>query len=258
MKLSATIITYNEERNIKACLESLNFVDEIVVVDSGSTDNTEVVCREFPLVRFYHQPWLGFGRQKNAAIMLARGEWILSVDADEVVTPALQEEIKQAIIQSNFSGFWINRKNHYKGGWVKHSGWYPDYVLRLFKKTDGTFNDRLVHESVIVNGGCSRLRHHLYHYSFKNVSELIRKADSYSSAGAEMMVQSGRTVAAMTPLLKSIFTFFKTYILKRGILDGSVGLLISFSNAVGVFYRYYKCYEMKRDQNESKRSRNNI
>ena len=258
MKLSATIITYNEERNIKACLESLSFVDEIVVVDSGSTDNTKAICSSFPLVRFYHQTWLGFGRQKNAAIALATGDWIFSVDADEVVSSALREEIKQAIMLPDFSGFWVNRKNYYKGMWVKHSGWYPDYVLRLFRKTDGTFNDRLVHESVIIHGRCSRLKHHIYHYSFRNVSELIRKADSYSSAGAEMMLKAGRPVSAMTPLLKSIFTFFKTYIIKRGIFDGSVGLLISFSNAVGVFYRYYKCYEMKRDQNEGKCSRNNI
>ena len=258
MKLSATIITYNEEHNIKACLESLFFVDEIVVVDSGSTDQTEAICRSFAQVCFYHQPWLGFGKQKNAAIALAQGEWILSVDADEVIPPLLRDEIIHAITQVDFSGYWINRKNHYKSQWVRHSGWYPDYVLRLFKKGEGVFNDRLVHESIILHGKSKRLNHQIYHYSFRNASELIQKADSYSSAGAEMMLQSGRTVMLITPIVKSLFTFFKTYILKRGFLDGSIGLLISFSNAVGVFYRYYKCYEMKRVENESKRSYNNL
>jgi glycosyltransferase involved in cell wall biosynthesis len=243
--ISAIIITKNEEARIEQCLKSLCWVDEIIVVDSGSTDSTVKICQSYPNVKLSEHFWEGFGRQKNKALSLAAGEWIFSIDADEIVTEELALEIQKTISHPDFEGYFIPRKNFYRGQWIEHSGWWPDPVLRLFKKAKGQFSDRPVHETVEVNGKQGKLSCCLEHHSFNCIADFLRKADSYSSLGARMMLQQGKRSSVALALVKSAATFFKTLVLKRGFLDGYVGILISFSNAVGVFYRYMKCLELK-------------
>lgn len=244
MGISATIIVHNEERNIANCLASIDFVDDIVVVDSGSTDGTEAICRANPKVRFYSVPWAGFGPQKNRAVDLASHEWVLSVDADETVTPELAAELKEVVASGTYDGYVVRRRNIYRGQWVRHSGWWPDEILRLFRKGHGRFNDRLIHESVELDGKVGKLRGCIEHRSFRSVGDFLAKAQAYSSVGAEQLRAAGRRSSPGKALGRSIFSFFKTYILQAGFLDGRVGLLIAYSNAVGVFYRYMKRLEL--------------
>lgn len=243
--ISAIIITKNEEQRIGRCLESLFWADEIIVVDSGSADRTRNICESYPSVRFVEHPWGGFGRQKNYALQCALGKWVFSIDADEVVSPELATEIMATLEHPACAGYLVPRKNFYRGQWVRHSGWWPDPVLRLFRRDKGRFSDRSVHETVELDGRPGRLDGCLEHHSFSGIADFLRKADSYSSLGADVMLQQGKRSSVVLALVKSAATFFKTFVLKRGFLDGYVGVLISFSNAVGVFYRYMKCLELK-------------
>ncbi|MDK9718419.1 MAG: glycosyltransferase family 2 protein [Trichlorobacter sp.] len=245
MGITATIITLNEEKNIGACLASLNFVDEIIVVDSGSTDRTEEICRSNPRVKFFNQPWLGFGPQKNYAVSLASHTWIISVDADEVVTPELAAEIQATIHDGcDLAGCWVQRKNMYKKQWIKHGGWWPDEVLRVFRKDKGRFNDRRVHESVEIDGTTARLQAALEHYSYSGPEDFILKMHSYAMAGAYQMQEDGRAGGAVRAVIRAIAAFVKGYILKQGFLDGRAGLLIATSGAIGVFYKIIKLSEL--------------
>ena len=245
MKISAVIITLNEEKKIAACLASLSFVDEIVVVDSGSSDKTEEICQSYPHVKFFNQPWLGFGPQKNYAVSLATHEWILSIDADEVVPPDLADEILAGINANNgYAGFWLNRKNMYQKQWIRHGGWWPDEILRVFQKNKGRFNNRKVHESVEVDGTTRRLQAALEHYSYNGPEDFILKMHSYAMAGARQMFVDGRRGGALLAVIRGIAAFVKGYILKRGFLDGRAGLLIAVSGAMGVFYKIIKLSEL--------------
>lgn len=250
MKVSAAVITFNEERNIGNCLASLSFADEIVVLDSGSTDKTEEICRSFPKVKFFHQPWLGYGKQKNRAVDLASFDWIFSLDADETVTSELSDDIRLTLQTPRYDGYTVRRKNFYRGKWVRHSGWWPDRTLRLFNKGRGRFSDRPLHESVVLEGEVGHLNSCIEHFSFSCVREFIYKGDQYSTLGAQMMLDEGKTTSAANALLRSFAAFVKTYLIKRGILDGTVGALIAFSNAMGVFYRHIKCLELQSERHD--------
>ncbi len=245
MKISAVVITLNEEKKITACLSSLSFVDEIIVVDSGSTDKTEEICRSYPRVKFFSQPWLGFGPQKNYAVSLATHEWIFSIDADEVVTPDLADEI--STMMSSYvecDAFAINRRNVYRNQWIQHGGWWPDQVLRLFRKTAGAFSTRMVHESVQVSGPVLRLRYPLEHRPYNGPEDFILKMHSYSMAGARQLLEEGKRGSTTHAFLRGCAAFVKGYILKRGFMDGHAGLLIAVSGAVGVFYKWMKLTEL--------------
>uniref|UniRef100_A0A831U0J5 Glycosyltransferase family 2 protein n=1 Tax=Geobacter metallireducens TaxID=28232 RepID=A0A831U0J5_GEOME len=243
--ISVIMIVYNEESVIAATLESVLWADEIVVVDSGSTDRTPEICRSFPKVRFIYQPWDGFGKQKNFALKHASNPWVFSLDADESVSPALAAEIRRVINSAACDGYVVKRKNFYGAQWIRHSGWWPDEVLRLFRRNAGRFSDRPVHESVELTGKVGRLENPIEHRSFHSVADFIKKADSYSTLGAELMCQKGYRSSATKAFTHGVYTFFKTYILRLGFLDGRAGLLIAASNAAGVFYRYMKALEMQ-------------
>lgn len=249
--ISAILITKNEEQRIQSCLASLEWADEIIVVDSGSTDRTREFCERNSKVKFYELPWEGFGIQKNRALERASGEWVFSIDADEIVTAELANEIRSIIQNSHYDGYLLKRKNFYRGQWIRHSGWWPDTILRLFRRGKGLFNNRLVHESIEVQGELGELENPVEHHSFRTVSDFIRKADGYSSLGARQMRANNRTATALSACTHTFATFFKVYILKKGILDGQAGLLIAVSNAMGVFYRYMKCIELQSDAHES-------
>ncbi len=246
--VSVTIITFNEEKAIAACLKSVAWADEIIVVDSGSSDRTEEICRSFPNVRFMHQDWLGYGPQKNFALAQAAHQWILSLDADETVTPELRDEILQKRHNSpRYAGYRIGRKNLYRGQWVRHSGWWPDDIIRFFNKDAGRFNNRLVHESVEIEGPIGSFSGTIEHRSFHGPEDFLEKARRYAIPGAVQMHSAGKKGSAPRATIKALATFIKSYLLKRGFLDGRVGLLIAVSGAVGVFYRVIKLAELNEE-----------
>jgi len=245
--LSVVIITLNEETKIRDCLESVKWADEIIIVDGYSQDKTVEVAREYT-PKIHQREFTGFGEQKNFALAKARGDWILSIDADERVTPELQEEIRRTLDNPKACGYYIPRKSYFAKRWIKHCGWWPDYVLRLFRRDCGRFSDRLVHEAVKVDGPTRKLDNPLEHHPFSSVSDFIKKIDEYTAPGAQAMIAEGKNCSCWSALSHSTLAFVKTYFLKMGILDGWMGLVIAYSNAAGVFYRYIKCIEIKERQ----------
>jgi glycosyltransferase involved in cell wall biosynthesis len=240
-RLSAIIITRNEAANIVACLDSVAFCDEIVVVDGGSDDDT-VARAESKGARVSKRDWAGFGAQKNAALSLATGDWVLSIDADERVSEALAREIEAAIAKGQADGYELSRLSSFLGREMRHSGWYPDYVLRLFRRGRARFSDDLVHERVICDGPVVRLSGALYHRPVVRLEDALRRADGYSTASAAMIVKSGRRVSFASGITHGLWTFFRTYVLQRGFLDGREGFLLAVANAEGTYYRYMKAW----------------
>ena len=243
MGLSVILITKNEAANIKDCLESVSFANEIIVVDSQSSDQTVKIAQSFGAKVENTSDWPGFGLQKNRALNLATQDWVLSIDADERVTPELKQEIL-AVIDSSSSAdcYAIPRLSWYCGRFMKHSGWYPDYVERLFKRGSAQFSDHLVHERLLPNGPVKKLDHHFLHYSFKNFSQVLQKVDSYSTASANQAFQQGKKSSVSKAIGHGLWAFFRTYFLRLGFLDGQQGLALAISNAEGTYYRYIKIW----------------
>jgi (heptosyl)LPS beta-1,4-glucosyltransferase len=244
MKISATIITLNEEKNIGACLESLEFADEIVVVDSGSTDRTREICLAHPLVSYHEKPWEGFGRQKNLAAELSSNDWIFNIDADERVSSELLSSIYSADMEA-FAGFKVARENYFGKHRVKHCGWYPDYNLRLYDKSKGRFSEREVHERVNCQGPVGTLAGNLVHHSYEGISDFIGRINRYTSLSAVEIVNAGKRPGAMSMLFRPLFTFFSMYVLKAGFLEGYTGLVLSLLFAQYTFLKYAKARELK-------------
>jgi glycosyltransferase involved in cell wall biosynthesis len=237
--LSVIIITKNEALNIRECLESVKWADEIIVVDSGSTDDTLAICREFT-PHVYIRDWPGFGAQKNRALGYASKEWVLSLDADERITPELRAEIEQTLAAGNQDGYYIPRLSQFCGKFIHHSGWYPDYVLRLFRRNAGRFSDSLVHESVLLNGSTARLKNTILHYSYLTADDVERKVAHYSSAAAQQMFQSGKRSNRLNAVIRGGWAFVRTYVLRRGVFDGSAGWNIACMNARTTYLKYRK------------------
>jgi glycosyltransferase involved in cell wall biosynthesis len=238
--LSVTVITKNEANVIRACLESVSWADEIIIVDSGSTDKTVEICRDYT-DNVLITDWPGFGPQKNRALAMATSEWVLSLDADEYVSP----ELKQAILSSvaapeNYVAFEMQRRSSYCGRQMLHSGWWPDYVTRLFRRESARFSDNLIHERLIVDGNIGRLREPLIHEAFENLEDVLETMNRYSSIGARMMYNQGKKVAITTAILRGFWSFFHTYIIRAGFLDGQEGFMLAVSNAEGTYYKYLK------------------
>jgi glycosyltransferase involved in cell wall biosynthesis len=240
-RLSAIIITKNEASDIGACLESVAFCDERIVVDCGSEDGT-VRLAEAAGARVVEHAWEGFGAQKNFALSLATGDWVLSIDADERVTAALAAEIQSAIAAESADGYTMPRSSTFCGKPIRYSGWHPDYVLRVFRRGRARFSDDLVHERVICHGAVARLREPLLHHPIRSLEDALAKIDNYSSAGAAMLIARGRRVSFASGLLHGLGAFIRTYILQLGFLDGREGLLIAVYNAEGTYYRYMKAW----------------
>lgn len=239
--MSAIVITKNEEANIAACLEGLAFCDERIVVDAGSTDRTvEIAARNGARVTAH--AWQGFGRQKNFALSLAQGEWVLAIDADERVSPALAREIVRAVSEGRADGYEVARLSSFAGRQMRHSGWFPDYVLRLFRRGKARFSDDLVHERLICSGPVMRLTEPLAHCSVTRLEDAISRIDRYSTAGAEMLLASGRRVSFARGITHGLWTFFRVYVLRLGFLDGREGFLLAVANAEGTYYRYMKAW----------------
>lgn len=245
-RLSVAIITYNEEEEIKDCLESVKWADEIVVVDSFSTDKTLDICRQYTNKVFQHE-WSGYSNQKNYAINVTTNPWILILDADERVSERLTKEIKEILDKDlGVDGYYIPRKSYFLGRWIRYGGWYPDYSIRLFRKDKGRFEQREVHESVRINGKTAKLKNHLEHYTYRNLSEYIQRMDRYSTLAAMEMVGEGRRSGPRNILFRPILTFFRMYILKQGFREGIYGLLISVLYSYYTFLKYVKLWEMRK------------
>jgi glycosyltransferase involved in cell wall biosynthesis len=247
--VSAIVITKNEEAAIRRCLESLAWVDEIVVVDSGSTDRTPDICRELGARLHTTDDWPGYGPQKNRALERATGDWVLSVDADEWVAPELRAEIEDVLSGRDLAqGYALPRRSSFCGRSMRHSGWWPDYVVRLFRRDSGRFSDDHTHERLIVNGRVARLSAPLMHEAIVDLEQMIAKMNAYSSATAEMKLARGQRATLFTAVLHGGWTFLRTYLLRLGFLDGREGFMLAVANAEGSYYRYLKLMLMTRRQ----------
>lgn len=240
-KLSVIIITKNEADNIHTCLESVGWADEIIVVDSGSSDDTVNICRTLGAQVHTTTDWPGFGIQKNRALSHATCEWVLSLDADERVTPDLRSEIESALKDPHGNdAYRIPRLSSFCGKYMRHSGWYPDLVTRLFQRGAARFSDDLVHESLIVNGSVGELHQPLLHETFHDLEELLAKINHYSTAGARMLNEKHKTATLKRAVGHAVWAFFRSYIIRTGFLDGREGFMLAVSTAESVYYRYAK------------------
>ena len=250
--LSVVIITLNEEANIGACLESVAWADEIVVLDSGSTDRTLDICRDRG-ARVFSQAWAGYAGQKNAAADLATGDWILSIDADERATPELRDEILKVVREDDGSGpvgYIVYRKVFYRNKWLRHGGFYPEKQLRLFRAGQGRFGERAVHESLEVDGPVGVIPRDLEHHTYGSLSEFIERMQQYSSLSAEEYRSAGRRIGPVWMSGRALFTFVRMYLVRFGFLDGYEGFLMAVMYGVYTFVKYAKLREL----NENGRS----
>lgn len=240
-KLSITIITKNEANRIEACLRSIAWADEIIVLDSGSTDNTVALCQKYT-DQVFITDWPGFGPQKNRALEKATGDWVLSIDADEQISDALHHEIL-AVIQSNppYSAYAILRQSSYLGKILRHGDWSNDYCIRLFRRTHVQFTNDCVHEKVqVITGKTGKLKNPFYHQTYTSLEQVIEKINSYSSLTAKTKHEKGQRATLFKAIGRGLWTFFRCYILKRGFLDGREGFMLAISNAETTYYRYAK------------------
>jgi glycosyltransferase involved in cell wall biosynthesis len=245
VKVTVTVITRDEATNIAAALQSVAWADEIVVVDSGSTDDTVAIAR--PLAtRVEVRDWPGYSAQKNYAAEIAENDWILSIDADERVTPELATEIRSLLAGPPSSrGYRIPRVAWYLGRWIRSTDWYPDYQLRLYDRRAGKWNGRRVHESVELQGTPGQLRHELQHYPYRDLSHHLATIDRYTTLAAEQWVAEGRTTNGFELFIHPRLAFARNYLLRGGITDGEPGLLVSRLNAYYVFLKLAKLWELQ-------------
>ncbi|MBN1107777.1 MAG: glycosyltransferase family 2 protein [Bacteroidales bacterium] len=259
-EISAVIIAYNEEQFIERCLASLDGIaDEIVVVDSFSTDSTPSICSRFN-VKFSTHPFEGYVQQKTYATSLASFTWVLSIDADE----ALSEELRKSILKIKdnpvFDGYVFNRLNNYCGKWIRHSRWYPDRHLRLFNREKGRWTGMNPHDSFRLNRGCrtKRLKGDLLHWFYSSVEEHVEKMNSFSTISASELFRLGRKAGACTPHFHLVWSFFRSYILKAGFLDGHLGYTGCMITAMGSFLKYAKLRQMYSIEKKDKGSKSEL
>jgi glycosyltransferase involved in cell wall biosynthesis len=245
-KLTVTVITYNEGPHVVEALQSVSWADEIILIDSRSTDDTVERARPY-VTRVEVCDWAGYGTQKNYASALASHDWILSIDADERVTPALAGEI-QAVLKAGptATGYKISRVSNYLGQWIRSTDWYPDSHVRLYDRRAARWSEHTVHESIECPGRVERLRGELLHYPYRNVSEHLAKIDRYTTLVAEQWSAEGRRSAAWQAIIYPRLAFLRNYILRGGFRDGHAGLLVSKLNSYYVFLKYVKLFEMQR------------
>jgi glycosyltransferase involved in cell wall biosynthesis len=241
-RLSVTIVTFNEEERLRACLESVTWADEIVVVDAESTDKTVALAREFT-DRVWVRPWPGFAVQKNFAIEQAAGDWVLSLDADEQVTPELRHRIGLVLgADGPADGYSVPRRNIFWGAWVRHGGLYPDYQLRLFRRRAGRFVGDAVHESLSVDGRVERIAEALLHHSYRGIEDFVQRSNRYSSLAAKDWIDRGRRVGMADLVLRPLGRFLSMYIMRLGFLDGWRGFVLAVLYADYVFLRMAKTW----------------
>jgi len=243
MRLSVVVITRNEIANIERCLASVAFADELVVLDNGSTDGTIEAAQALGATVWESPSWPGFGPQKNLALSHARGAWVLSLDADEWLSPELAREIQDVVAQdaqANPAVFEMPRRSSYCGQYMNHGGWYPDRVPRLFPNGGARYSDDLVHERLLHSLPVRRLSADLIHRSIPDFESMLDKLNRYSSGRARVMHEQGVRGGLAAALGHGFWTFIRCYLLRRGFLDGAMGFVLAVSNAEGAYYRYLK------------------
>lgn len=253
-KISVYVLTFNNERTIERCLRSVRWADELVIVDSYSSDGTLKICRRFT-DQVYQRQWTNHQDQYQYAAELTVNRWVMFVDADEEVPPELVREIKEELKANNgqWDGYIAHRRTYYLGRWIKYGGWYPDYEIRLYDRNKGRWEGGL-HAKVKVAGRAKTLQNRYYHYTYRDISDQIKTIDKYSQIAAEDMLREGKKFTVAHMLLNPLFRFFKEYIFKRGFLDGIPGLVIIVSTMFYVFIKHAKLWERQkglREDNEA-------
>jgi glycosyltransferase involved in cell wall biosynthesis len=256
--VSAIVVCFNEEKAIGACLDSLRWCDEIVVVDSFSTDRTVEICRQYT-ERVVQRNWAGYRDQKAFAHSLATKDWVLLVDSDERVPPDLRDEINLTLSSDagGYAGFSVPRLVFYLGRWWRRGGWYPDYDVRLFRRERATWGGTDPHEKILVDGKVRRLRHPLQHYSYRNIEDHVQRINHFTSISARELWKEGKRCHLGDALFRPAFRFFRSYVLKRGFLEGFAGFYVAVTAAVYVFLKYAKLWELElegKDDRDGKRS----
>jgi len=245
MGLSVIVITRNEAANIDACVQSVSFADEIVVVDAGSRDDTVARARSLGARVIETADWPGFGRQKNRALDAATHDWVLSIDADERVSPELAASIRAVVAAApgaDAPAYALSRRSSFCGQWMRASGWYPDPVMRLFARTRARFSDDQVHERVLFDGATRLLAGELLHHSIPTLENAIDKMNRYSSGRAHDLLARGRSGSLGRAVAHGLWAFIRTYVFKRGFLDGRLGFVLAVNNAEASYYRYLKMW----------------
>ena len=244
MKISAVIVTLNEERNIARAIESLRCADEILVVDSGSKDRTREIASRLG-ARVIEEPWRGYAAQKNFAAHAATYDWILSIDADEAVNEALEGEVLALkLTEPAFKAWSMPRLAQYCGRWIRHSGWYPDKKIRLYHRAFGEWVGSYVHESVKSEHRSGELKGHLLHFTCGSLSEHVQTVDKYTTLAARELAMKGNAIPLRYLTLDPAWTIFRTYVLRRGFLDGPQGIAIAWMAGVYTFLKYAKAREL--------------
>jgi glycosyltransferase involved in cell wall biosynthesis len=247
--VSALVVCFNEEERIQDCLESVRWCDEVIVVDSFSTDRTPEICRRYT-DRFIQRPWAGYRDQKAYAHSQATKDWVLLVDADERISAELQTEILDALSRQSttYAGYSMPRLVYYLGRWWKRGGWYPDYGVRLFKRDRATWGGSDPHEKILVDGRVGRLHHPLLHYSYRNIEDHMLRINRYTSLSSEELKKAGERWRLTDALLRPAGRFFLSYIVKRGFMEGFAGFYVAVTAAVYVFLKYAKLWELELEE----------
>jgi glycosyltransferase involved in cell wall biosynthesis len=256
--VSAIVVCFNEEENIGACLESLRWCDEIVVVDSFSTDGTVEICRRYT-DRVIQRAWAGYVDQKAYALSQTTKDWVLVVDSDERVTPKLRKEINQALAEdnNNYSGYAVPRLVFYLRRWWRRGGWYPDYNVRLFRRDRATWGGSEPHDKILVDGRVRRLRHPLHHFTYRDMEDHIRRINRFTSASSQELLKDGRRWRVADALLRPAVRFLRCYFIQRGFMEGFAGFYVAVTAAMYVFLKYAKLWELeleKKNDIDRKRS----
>ena len=249
--LSVAIITKNEAENLSDCLKSVLFAEQIVVVDSGSTDDTVAIASDFGC-EVFAEPWRGFGPQKQLAVDRCKKPWILVLDADERIPKDTASAISNIILNptTTASGFSFPRKNFFQGRWIRHAGWWPDRVIRLFRKDKGCMTQAKVHESVEVDGRVEPLAYPIEHYTESRLNQILIKIDQYSTFGAEEAFNDGKTASIWSAAFRAKLAFLHKYVFRLGFLDGSQGFTLAVTDAVNKFFKYAKLAELSRQSHK--------
>lgn len=247
-RLSVALIARNEAHQLRACLASVAWADEIVVVENGSSDGTAQLALALGARVISTDDWPGFGPQKNRAVDACTGDWILVLDCDERIGDALRAEIERTIAAPAYAIYAIPRRSTYCGQFMCHSGWWPDPVRRLFRRGATRFSEAAVHENLLVDEPIGCLNAALVHYSFRSVEQVLAKMDRYSTDSAPMVLARGETPGLATAIVHGIAAFLRTYVFKLGFLDGRLGFVLAVSNAEGSYYRYVKAWLLARDR----------